>query len=1159
MSRFADILHNDFIETISDIGLAEHDDNLDVMCFLEEDKRIEIITITLESLKNSSNLTEINCKGKMLWVLSTLADVFVFSKTERSILRTAEMYEKWLMENETQRPKYMSENYVECAKLILGQLTLPFVNCKVEEREVENHADYCLKVVDIYYNVLDTKYGDELNSWILDCLYGVFVPVFGFFNGDDDAVKRKDNSQYKYYTYLLKRLVNIFHLCLLKKSDVKSQIWYVFMSNAFEWNSDAEVVEQWVATTLSLQQAYMEHILHPKSSKPVVKFMKNCGMEVSIEIEENTLQTMWLSFIKISNVDYSKMGFTCAEIFQEGISLLMHDLSCYLNDKELTVQPPDGNVILDLYGDAATLPIFMLSDKDEFIEAVKISIGNICSFFAETLPTTEFEPKYIKLLINIIQTALSSHSFFVVRSCLDNIQNVLNYPLSGLTLSLESIYSAIDSILENAKTETNIKKLMSAWVYRGFIRTLNNSLVHYNVFTNLRKTNKEIRNVEPLLCTLLLKLFKTDLVDNENVTTLCSLITTFLVSFLPKTLPTQPIVNDPNSPVVASVSHLAWKISECVRGFSKDIPVTKLQPCFGIFYTISKFKKFVPDTEISFGEDVIQLLISAFKKHIIQDGSENIPESFVNLLLYTLNEYISDSKELQQYYLKQVFESLASVVNSYPKSLQIFQQVQLLTSRFSSTQILSPTREDVVAILKCTERKFVNQWQTPKDHIRIIGKNGTIYSFVDLPQIDKTQLRCQIIKRSPTGKFSFESSIDYVETNGQTVYCAKEEVKSNFKGDKVVDGIPLFCTYSELISKKPKVAPNNVQCFKSLINMNLPGEENSVFSHNLGSRLYHACVFGIDRDEVSLNVSEELFDDLEKLDKLRATLHAHALIDFPPAVKMSQFFTSFVMGIGDYYEPNSLIDTDVKRFISIQTYEGNIICECPELFKTQKGEKYDLQVIWNCTQTYTPTVLSKNVIIITPVSCNTFRLVSKESNTIINDCYVSGDSMKRVFSSFAFKLFAQDFNMFIGPMAERRKLIDEIIEKHRYKNGGRGLAIFTQPVAQAIDKCIVVDEFGWEPAKTVVAPLRQTASTNKITLTPQVAMLVESIKKKPSPNCPYFHCEAEDVQTEKMQFQMAQSLRCCEKEDPFYYRRSKTLYSLRTQTKLAKHSLRRLS
>ncbi|GAB1227378.1 hypothetical protein ENUP19_0337G0017 [Entamoeba nuttalli] len=66
--------------------------------------------------------------------------MFVYCKTKKEIIRIAEMYGKWLDMNE----------------IILGQLTLPFLNCKSEEKEIESHSEYCLIALDVFYKLIDS-------------------------------------------------------------------------------------------------------------------------------------------------------------------------------------------------------------------------------------------------------------------------------------------------------------------------------------------------------------------------------------------------------------------------------------------------------------------------------------------------------------------------------------------------------------------------------------------------------------------------------------------------------------------------------------------------------------------------------------------------------------------------------------------------------------------------------------------------------------------------------------------------------------------------------------------------------------------------------------------------------------------------------------------
>ena len=154
MSRFSDAPHNDFIETIVDLGLAEHSDITNTLCFFEEDKKYDFILMTIDALKAFPNISVIVSQGNMQWIFQTLADVFCFGRLDNLVPRVLKLYESWLDVKETNKPKYITEHYVECAKIMIGQMTIPFINVRNEEREVENHARYCLNVIKIFNNFL---------------------------------------------------------------------------------------------------------------------------------------------------------------------------------------------------------------------------------------------------------------------------------------------------------------------------------------------------------------------------------------------------------------------------------------------------------------------------------------------------------------------------------------------------------------------------------------------------------------------------------------------------------------------------------------------------------------------------------------------------------------------------------------------------------------------------------------------------------------------------------------------------------------------------------------------------------------------------------------------------------------------------------------------
>ena len=450
-TRYPDTPHNDFIETIVDLGLAEHNDITNTLCFFEEDKKYDLITATIDAfVKAPQNLSEINSKGKMQWIFQTFADVFCYGKFEETQLtRLVDLYEKWLDVNEEKKPKYIIDNYVECAKIMIGQMTIPFGNVKKREK-IENHASYCLNVVKIFNTLVCGKHGNELNEWILTCLYGIFTPVFGLFHDSKQfGSKQTKQGQFKFYVFLIKRMINLMHLCLLKSGNVSNKLWEVFISNAGEWQIETEVIQQWNATTLALQESYIKWIIDGKKTKPVITFMTNNGSSQKIEMDPKVLQTMWINFCKLSHVDFKKLTDENALILEEGVSILMNDLLSQMEDHNLH-NLVDGNGILDLFGETITAPIFCC-DHEAFQDTICSSIANTLYFFTQTLPTTDFSQEYNSLLINVIQSALSSQVFLVNKSCLDNVQYLLNYPLIGITLSIELIYQSIESILNTSK------------------------------------------------------------------------------------------------------------------------------------------------------------------------------------------------------------------------------------------------------------------------------------------------------------------------------------------------------------------------------------------------------------------------------------------------------------------------------------------------------------------------------------------------------------------------------------------------------------------------------------------------------------------------------------------------------------------------------------
>ncbi|EDR28502.1 hypothetical protein EDI_166220 [Entamoeba dispar SAW760] len=1144
-TRFPEADWNDFIQTIEDLGLAQHNMNYNVLSFLDEDKKVEIMTTTLDSLKSSNNLQCIDCEGKMVWILSTLADMFVYGKTEKEIIRIAEMYGKWLDVKETNKPKYLKEEYVKCAKIILGQLTLPFLNCKNDEKEIESHAEYCLIVVDIFYKLIDSQYGKELNEWILSCVYGIFVTVFAYFHSDRKEIISK-TKQNKYYYYLLKRLINVLHFCLLKNASVSNNLWNVFISHSIEWQLDGEVLQQWIATTLCLQESYMQSLIE-NNEIATIHFIKNNGEERIIKMNQSTLQSIWLYFIKLSRIDCNTLTSENALIFQEGISLLMHDLSrrIHYNVNSTSLPPVDGNIILDLYGKVASSPLFTC-DHDLYEEAICVSIGNILSFFAETLPLTQYNPKYILLLISTIQKSLSSLNFFVNKSCLDNLQTTLNYPLSGLTLSLKLIYSSIDSILNTSLSDKRIKGYLNAWVFRGFIKTLNNSLVHFNVYYTMELKNmiSSDDQIETLLCTLIRKLINTDLVDHENLSNLCNFITTFFISFLPITPETSNFNISYNTYTVNTIHHLAWLLLfDIQRMYSidkdKEVNYKKLELYFGILHALCKYTHYIPKHgENPFSLAVVQLVLFVLEKFIYCCKPQNIPDVFVHLLLYILYDYLISAKSLQREYMKTMFDVFAKLSQLFPS---LIPQIKHVSTSFINKELFETNNDNILSIHSIKEHQLMQHWNNKAlDHIRIVYKNGVLYSLIDLPQTDKTQLRCAIIERSCDGKFVFESSTDYVSTLGQIITKKENSVNSHCNGDKRVEGVPLFFSSStKEAGQYPKQLEGDYQLhFKSFLMDSIPNEDDSVFSPVLGARLYHSCVIGIGLDDVELEVNEQLLNDLSQLDNQQPFFNAKVLIDFPPHDKIGQFFISFIQHLGKYNEKEtSVIHTDIDKFILVQTNEANLICDCPKLFKTIKQKEYDLQIIWNCTHSYSPDILSKNVIIITPVSCNTFRIISKINTTLISDVYINGNSLSCAIPTFALHLFIQDCTTYISCNILRQKTIDKIVSSYKFNNNGRSAFIFDHKINKKIAENNSHISTTWTPSPIPPpsTPTPRPESINKVILPTRIRMAIEAIKNNPSTDCPLYHLSNQDLQSEKDKFNIfSPSITCEIPENPSY-------------------------
>ncbi|KAL7720219.1 hypothetical protein QTN25_002729 [Entamoeba marina] len=393
-----ELIHNDFVNTISDLGLAQHNPNMDVLEFLPDSKKDVIINSTLDHLKSSKAVyTSINCKGKMYWILSTLSNVFILDSQEANIVRAAELYSKWLKatKNDSGFVPYVSEHFEEVAHVIMGQLTHPFQRCKKNKNDIPAHIEYCFVTIQLFYYLLEVNISNDLIEWLTACAYGMFIPIYTFITELPD----NESHLYKEYNYALKRLINLIHYSILKRASVSNNLWKTLCSQSGLWCTSSAVITQWCYTTYAIQDAYISHIMSSKTGPVSVSFLRNCGVEVIIEIPEECLRIMWLSFIKMSNVKYNKMTGETASILVEGICLLMHNLSDYSTDPQYPIDKRlDGNDILNLYSNPASLPIFLLDDEDHE-DAVRICVSNICTFFVETLPTTAYEPIYVSKLI----------------------------------------------------------------------------------------------------------------------------------------------------------------------------------------------------------------------------------------------------------------------------------------------------------------------------------------------------------------------------------------------------------------------------------------------------------------------------------------------------------------------------------------------------------------------------------------------------------------------------------------------------------------------------------------------------------------------------------------------------------------------------------------
>lgn len=91
-SRFEATPYNDFVEPMGELKLAQHSENTDVLFFMEESCRIAVIEMTINQLIQLKDVSVLNNHGRMYWVMTTLADTFVFGTTESHIISVVGLY-----------------------------------------------------------------------------------------------------------------------------------------------------------------------------------------------------------------------------------------------------------------------------------------------------------------------------------------------------------------------------------------------------------------------------------------------------------------------------------------------------------------------------------------------------------------------------------------------------------------------------------------------------------------------------------------------------------------------------------------------------------------------------------------------------------------------------------------------------------------------------------------------------------------------------------------------------------------------------------------------------------------------------------------------------------------------------------------------------------
>ncbi|ELP92118.1 hypothetical protein EIN_380450 [Entamoeba invadens IP1] len=1104
-------VHINFISTVTELGLANNESNTEVLSFLNEDGQIEIISLVLHSLSTSKNLPNIEDREQLMWIVSTLSKTFVSDKTAGMISLIVALYGRWLRdENELNRPRYITNNYKEAATVLLGQMTLAFSTFKTVKSEIQTHVECCASVVNLLFDLIVTKRGSEMNDWITTCVFGMFESFFKFFHKGENASERRDNPMYIDYIHLMKRLINLLHYCILRGASTASMYWNIFIQNASTWFNESEFVSQWGASLLALQEAYMNHILNPSSASPHINFLCNTGKIILFDMEESVTQDMWLSFIKLSNVEYSIIEPYNAFLIQEAISMAMHDLLSYEEiDKKLP--PPDGNVILDLFGDNCTLPIFHL-DSRFYLDAMVTSVGNICSFFGETLKTTTYEEKYLQLLIHVIRTVLSSNEMLLVKMCIDTIENVLEHPISNLLEILPLLYSSILQFFVYAESDKEVAQLLNASTYNTFIKVLNASLVHFNKYLLLQNEGKVDEYDEILLCTLLRKLVKTELCSTHNFNLLCDLLTSVFITFIPQVKKIENIKLDYHDNVTESVFHLAWGVLFDVTLFvekSSDFKFQQLQSIFTVFLTIAPTAKAIPKNGPTFTEAVVQLVFFVFAYFEGQKSVKEIPEVLVNLLIRVIMEYLILDNTLQNRYIGLLLDILAKISPLFP-SLSL--EFQLLLEHF--IQFEMPKTWELFQDGILIEQKLLEKQKNPIEHISMFMKNNDLYSLVDVP-LENQNTQTYIIKRTSCGCHMCKCALN-TQQSTQTNRSVTVTPNKNMQILRMTN--PLFCCDKSETSTKEE----EIKLLTFVIN-NRNNKSSGIdpFSTTLGAQLIHSNIIGISSDDVCLNVCEELFQQIRMLDETKSYFTHTVLIDYPQDIPLTEYFVTFLNQISKTQTFSRQSQTtqmeEQRKFISIDTTDGNFICECPAAFKTAQKESYDIQIIVNVTERYSPKLIAKTVLVLCPISTFTLKITSMIDSKIVSTLFINKKSLSLHFPQIVFRLFVHNFNTLLNNNRKRQEIIDTITKTFSYKNGRTGLFLFNNVTQKNLEKAQTIN-FSSVTEHPPISPVDTPQSfkvKNGMVLPQTIDKQILDLKSHPTPEIPLFHLTQNDLKQEQ--------------------------------------------